>query len=318
MLSLHTFVNPTYSDNLGYKYGYQEFAQMSLMEVLQHNAPSLKAEVGYRVFCKFLTFVSSNWGFGLFIISLLMLRGYYSVIKLYSPSFFLSVLLIMVGPFLQSTFVLRQHLAMSIILFTYPTIINKRLLPYLLISITAVLFHQTALIFFPVYFLYHMPLKKFVIVAVTGFFVLYFFMSFFLSTVGHLAMETAAYGDNYFSQDMNSGSNFKAALLLGTLLVIRVLILKDNFYNEGITRLMSVVMVLGLIISVAGIGFIGTNRMNMYFTSTSFLFIPNTFYYLKNKKLSGIISFVYFMFMLFFIVKNSGDYSGIWFFSPNL
>lgn len=81
---------------------------------------------------------------------------------------------------------------------------------------------------------------------------------------------------------------------------------------------MSIVMVLGVIFSIAGVGFIGSSRMNMYFTSVSFLYIPNTFYYLKNKSLRDASCLGYFLFMLYFVIKNASDFDGIWFISPDL
>jgi len=318
MLILHTFVNPEYSDLLGYKYGYQEFAGMSFSDVLKHNAFSLKAEVGYRVFCKILTYISTNWVFALFVISVIILNGYYQTTKKYSPSYLFSVLFIMVGPFMQSTFVLRQHMAMGLLLLTYPFIMERKLMPYMLLCAAAFLLHQTAIIFLPVYFLYNLSKNKFAIVSAVAMVVLATSMSFFLTTAGRYAMGTASYGDYYFARDMQVGTNYKSALLMVVLLIIRVLILKKNFFNEGITRLMSIVLVFGTIFAITGIGYVGTSRMNMYFTAASFLYIPNTFYYLKDKTFRLLFNVGYFLFLLYFFVNNNADFEGIWFISPNI
>ena len=314
MLILHSFVNPDYCDNYYYGIGYKEISKMSFIDVLKYNA----SEVGFRVLCKLLAYVSTEWVFGLFAISVIMLSGYYLPTKRYSSSYLFSVLLILVDPFLQSTFVLRQHLAIAIILFSYLYVIEKKLIPYLLTCFIAFLIHQTALIFFPVYFLYHLSRNKFAIVSVIAFFILSTYMSYFLMMAGQLSMNTAGYGAYYFEQDSEAGTNNKMALLMVLLLVIRIVVIKEKFFDEGITRLMSIVMVLGTIFSITGIGFIGTSRLNMYFTSVSFLFIPNTFYYLKSKSLRGLSCFSYFLLMLYLVVKNASSFDGIWFITPNL
>lgn len=316
MILLHTFVNPDYSDNFSYRFGYNEIGHMDFVKVLHTNPPSLKAEVGYRLFNKILYYFSNEWLFGLFAISVLMLSGYYLVVKKYSNFYAISVLLIMIGPFMQSTFVLRQHLAMGIILFTYPFIIERKVIPYLLICFIAILFHQTAAIFIPVYFLYHLSGSKFTVVSVVCFLSLYFYMSFFLASAGEIAMETAGYGSSYFEIDEEKGTNLKTAFLLSFLFVIRLFILKKKFFEEGISRLLSILLTLGLIFSIAGTGFIGTNRMIMYFTSVQFLIIPNTFCYLKDRKLSYAGCYSYFFVLLYFFIKNADNFDGIWFFSP--
>lgn len=147
MTLLHTFINPEYSDLYGYKIGFNEYQDMPFLKVFNENAPSLKAETGYRVFCKVITLFTSEWRWAMFLISVVILSGYYFTIKHYSTMFWLSILLIMVGPFTQSLFVLRQHMAMGIILFTWPFILNKQIFPYMAICLLAISIHQTALIF---------------------------------------------------------------------------------------------------------------------------------------------------------------------------
>lgn len=318
MLVLHTFFNPEFSDNYSYKIGYQEFQSMSLIQVFRENSYSLKAETGYRVLCKLLSYISKEWRFGMFVISLIMLSGYYYAVKRYSSMIWLSVLLIMVGPFCQSLFVLRQHLAMGVILLAYPYILEKKLLPYLAICLIAISFHQTAAIFLPTYFLYHMKRSKTLnVVLVLAFITLYYTFSFFLTMSASLSMETASYGDYYLVESRGAGTNNKLALLMGSILILRFFLLRNHFYEKGINRLLSIMMILGTILATVGIGFIATARLNMYYSAASFLYIPNTLKYIKGKEMRVICGMGYFLFMLYFMVKNAdgSHMTEFWFFS---
>lgn len=318
MLILHTFFNPEYSDNYFYKIGYGEYQSMSLFEVLQENSPSLKAETGYRVLCKILTYISKDWVFGMFVISLIMLSGYYLVVRRYSSIAWLSVLIIMVGPFTQSLFVLRQHLAMGIILFSYPYILQKKIVPYLIICFLAISCHQTAAVFLPTYFIYNVRKPSYIITLfLVLFFLFYYYFSFFLSTAASIVMETVSYGDYYFEYDMESGTNNKMALLLVTLLIMRIILMKKDFFKEGINRLMSIIMIIGTIFSVVGIGLMATSRLNMYYSEAAFIYIPNTFQYVKKKEIRTMCGIGYFLFFFYFMIKNAsnGDMSEFWFFS---
>lgn len=317
MLLLHTFFNPEYFDNYWYKMGFYEYKSMSLVSVIKENAPSLKAETGYRILCKIITFITSDWRFAMFIIGAIMLSGYYLTSKLYSNMVWLSVLIIMVDPFLQSLFVLRQHLAMGIILLSYYFVINRRIIPYLLICFLAISIHQSAAVFLPIYFIYNLQLNikihlLFIIIAI----ILYNNFAYFLTTGASFAMATASYDEHFFEYDLQQGTNSKMAILLSVLLLLRIFLLKGDFYKEGINKLLSIILILGTTISIIGTGFVGTSRLNMYYSSASFLLIPNTLEYVRHKNVRTLYGILYFLFLLYFFVKNieTQDLKEFWFF----
>jgi len=317
MLLLHTFFNPEYSDNYYYKLGFSEYKSMSFANVVMHNSPSLKAETGYRILCKLVSYLTSNWVVCMFVISAIMLSGYYYSTKKYSKICWLSVLLIMTGPFVQSLFVLRQHLAVGVLLLSIPFILKRDIISYLLLCVLAISFHQTAAIFVPTYFIYNLRRTKVIYTLfILGFIVLYYYFSFFLTVSASLAMDTATYGDYYLEIDKNAGSNNKMALLMSSILVLRIIIMRKRFFKEGLNKLMSIIVISATIISIVGIGFIATNRLNMYYTAMSFLFIPNTFINIQRKKIRYLMCIFYFLFTLFFMVKNLQNESSevFWFF----
>lgn len=318
MLILHTFFNPEYLDKFWYKIAYREYSSMSFSNILTSNAPSLKAEIGYRLLCKLLNFISSEWIIGVFAFSVIMLSGYFVTTKKYSHMYWLSVLLIMVGPFNQSLYVLRQHMAMGIILLSYPCIIEKKVIPYLLLCFCAYMIHQTAAVFLPIYFIFNIKKSKTLVVLFLLLFVVFYYsFGYILSTSASYAMETAAYGDYLFEYDSEAGTNSKMAIFLTAVLALRIYLVRKDFFKEGINKLLSIILLLGVTVSFVGIGFPATSRLNMYFSQINFLIIPNTFQYVSSKERRTLLGLAYFFFLLYFVVRNSysQDMSDFWFFT---
>lgn len=91
-------------------------------------------------------------------------------IKKYSPNPFVSCLLLVgVGIFGFSMSGLRQTMALSFVFLAYPFILEKKLKHYLLCLFMAWVFHSSALIFFPAYWLnsYKIGAKQIIIIAIS-------------------------------------------------------------------------------------------------------------------------------------------------------
>lgn len=70
------------------------------------------------------------------------------------------VVYISFGFFSYSMCTLRQELAISIFMLFIPYLMNRRFLPYALGTLLAATFHLSVLICLPIYFIVHLPLKK--------------------------------------------------------------------------------------------------------------------------------------------------------------
>lgn len=302
---VHTFVNQDFSDLLYYKLGFYEISKMSWFDVLQRNAPSLKAEVGYRLYNKLISFFTDNFTVLLAISSFIILYGYYKIIKQYSPMVLLSILLLLVGPYMQSLFVLRQHMAIGIVLLSISYIIQRDIKHFLLCIIVAIGFHQTAAVFLPVYFIYGLKSNKTIsILMLLAFVSLPILMSVTLRFLGGLAAETASYG-NYYFETSSEGTNAKEFLLMSGLLILRYYIVRKHFFDDGINKLFSIISLLSVVFLFSGIGFIATNRLFLYYTCMQFVILPNTLSYLSKKGLRIIGGFSYLCFLLYFFTQDS-------------
>jgi hypothetical protein len=95
--------------------------------------------------------------------------------------------------------------------------------------------------------------------------------------------------------------------LLSAILLFRAVVMREHFFEEGINRLLSVVMVLGVIVYTAGMGFGLTSRIAMCFTNMTFLILPNTLQYIKSSSWQFACAIVYILFNSFFFFKSTSD-----------
>ena len=236
----------------------------------------------------------------------MIVSALYFSIERYSPIYWISVFVFIVDTFAQSLFILRAFLALSIYLFAFPAIINRKLLTYCLLALLAFSVHTTSVIFFPVYFLYGIKDWRYLIlttliltiVLIVGF---DFFLMFLIENVFQSYMYYIVNADNY------EGASWKMPALLSAILLFRIGVMRRHFFEEGCNRLLSLVLILAIVIYVAGMGFGLTSRMAMYFTNMTFLILPNTLKYLRSSSLQFLVAVVYILFNGFFFFRNASD-----------
>ena len=91
------------------------------------------------------------------------------------------------------------------------------------------------------------------------------------------------------------------------LLLMRMAALRKKFFDMGITRLLSILMILAFVVYTAGIGFGLTSRMAMFFTNMTFLILPDTVSHFKNKPLGIMVAIAYIVFNSYFFLRHASD-----------
>lgn len=304
LLIFRVFLN-IYSvpDLLSYEIGYKQISNMNLIKVPFGYISDIKMdEPGFRILMKIPSYLSSNFYFFLFCYSIVWLYGYFKVILKYSDYVILSILLLLVGSYNQSIFVIRQHMAILIVFMSYPYIINKSLRKYLLMIVLAFSMHQTALIALPLYFLYHIRNRKIlIIVFIVCTIFLYLGISFLLNYIG---MEVLDGYSSYVNSDIQTNST--GVFIIAIELFFYIFFLKKNVWDNGINRLLFIVLTFGFIVNLCGIGFNPTSRMTMYFTSVSFLSIPKTISYINSPLMRFAFMMSYLVLALYLCFYGSG------------
>ena len=162
----HAFKNPmTLSDIPDYAKAFDEAKQVSLSRVVSIGYESLKTEIGFAVVIKVLSSLFQSSQILFFLTSAFILSSVYFTVKKYSPLLWVSVFIFMTDSFPQSLFILRAFIAISIYLFAFPFIINRKMIPFLLFSGIAFSIHMSSIIFLPVYFLYGIKNWRFLLLV---------------------------------------------------------------------------------------------------------------------------------------------------------
>ena len=275
--------------------------------------PDVKSEWGWVFYTWLNSCISSDFYFLLLTTGAITLLGYFRTIYKYVPSyyFYLSVLIYVIGPYLQSFYVLRQHLAMGIMLFSYPYIINGKIWKFFAVTLISSTVHLTALFVVPLYFIYKIKNNRIFFLSILTYSAILLSIVLYIGDADDLIIDGY---NTYLRAGEDRFSNFTSAALLLGLLIFRVFILKKNMFCEGFTRLLSIIIIIGSINAVVGAGRVMfMSRLNMYYSQVFFLIWPNTISFIKNRTYRVIlaISYVFIMGILFILRFNkflTGNY----------
>lgn len=286
MLAFRTLLDINFLPDLpAYSSGYSQISQLPFSQVAVSELHSVKMpEVGFRLFMKIVSFISDRFDFFLLVYGLIWILGFRTVIKRYSPFVIVSILFLFLDVYLQSIFVLRQHLAFLIVLFSYKYIIEKKPVPYLISMAIAFSFHQSAIVAIPLYFFYHIRNRKtlfmaFVVTALVGYF-------YFSVVLRHMGDEVLVGMSSYIDSDKLT--NFTSFILVSLHLFFFIFFLRKNIFNEGINKVLFVSLVFGLLLSLLGVGYNPTGRLLLYMTGVSFIEIPVVMSYIKSGLLKNL------------------------------
>lgn len=297
LVIVHIFKDPYSLHDLAfYIDGFEEVSNHDFSYIFNGKVRSLKAEEGWLVLCKVLSLIWSNYFILFLVVSTIIVFAYYYTTKKYSPIYWLSVILFLTGTYIQSLYILRQHLAIAITLFTIPLIINKKLISYLFILALAFSIHHTAIIFLPIYFIYNgkAVFKWIAVIILLG----SFFVVGQLLDYTSLFLESTSISGYESYLESEAQTNWKMGAYLAALFLFRIYVMRKNCLNEGIDLLLTVLLFMATLVGIIGIGLSFTSRLNMYFSATTFLSIPNTAYHISNKNLKNL----YISLLLFFNV----------------
>lgn len=308
LISLRLFIDiHSLPDLYAYSLGYEQICKQSLIDVPFGEIYDVKMpEIGFRLFMKLISYLSDSFSFFLLIFGWIWFYLYYRQIRTFSPYIILSVVLLALGGYSQSLFVLRQHMAMAIAFCAFPYIIQHNLKKYLIVITIAFLFHQTAIVFFPIYFLYSINNNKklifsLIIVAIAAY-------SLFSILLSYFGIELLKGYESYVLVD-DEGTNSTGALISLCHLSAYVYFLRRHIFDEGINRLLFIILFLSTTLNFAGIGFVSTSRLLMYYSSIEFLVIPKTTSYIKNILIRNLYLSVVIALTLYMCFYGSGSMS---------
>lgn len=268
---------------------------------LDINSFSFKSEPGYDLYQSILLLLTNNYFWLFFFSGLIITFSYLNFIKKYSVNYLFSIFLfITLGQYTLFFNVLRQGIAISIVLIAAHYLIKKRPFKFLIYIILSSLFHVSALVLLPLYYLVYLKIN-----VITKM-VLAFFTSLIASNVViiYLAEDNAKYAGYTQKYEQASGTTtilFYVSLLIILYVISKIYKIKDEifirlfaFYAIGIALVFPLYML--------GTHPSGPLRLLYYFSWTLIILIPISLKKINNS-LIYIITIA--ICLIYFILSTS-------------
>ena len=270
-------------------------------------------EWGFKIYYFVLKLFSSNREFLFFVTAVLMISLHSTLIKKLSPLFGLSIFIYFCKFFLMSFVYLRQGLAMGIIWFAIPFLLDKKYGKAFLMVALAFFFHKSSLVFLPFLLIANYRFTAFQLISLT--FLLFVVV---VSPLGAYFTELLASssGNEKLARyaEKSTGINVFYALevlLFGVLAVLFKPIMYGSEHKNA------VLFYNGFVVYVWVILFALTNatfvRLAWYFFIFVPLALPTTLHVLKDVNLKQVfkVTLIVYYSAIFFrllLVYDGGDF----------
>ncbi|MFW1957334.1 EpsG family protein [Acinetobacter guillouiae] len=264
-------------------------------------------EYGYQLLDAFILHFSYNYFWLFFFTSIFVVTLYMTTIKKLSINYYYSVFIyISFGIYTFFFNGLRQGLAMSICFFCLPYLIEKRFVSYFIFVFIASLFHISALVMLPMYFLVNSKFRLEYKVMVC------FLISMLASQIliGYLAEGNNRY-EHYTQEAEKSGGYI--TLLFYTLIGIFVFALGKKYRSIDIKfnkfeQIFLCGLALVLPIALLGTDPSGPQRVLYYFVSTIIFLVP----YILNRFGSSYVNILFIIFSLIYFLLITMRFSNLY------
>lgn len=285
---------------------------------IYYNGLSVVSNEKDKLFYYITYFIIKITGYNPMVYLLIMAMPYiFSVgilINKYSKNIFLSFIIFMSIHYYEISFTLmRQVIAMAILLFSFDALKDKKLIKFILIVLLASLFHQMALVFllaYPVSLLNEKNKKKFIIIIILS-----FIISIFLpSNVKKLANNFFD-GNDRFSKYTTSTYSMTTNLILFFMCLLFTLV--GMFYirkqkkeekksNSDVDNLLLLMSILASSFAPFTTIIREFSRITYFFGIYNICILPNALNYEKNNNVKYILYYVSTIIFISYFLLNMG------------
>ena len=299
------FVEPTSMPDLdSYWDSFVELSEINLLIPGEIDAYQFihKEEVGFMFFSRSVSFFTSDYNIFLLVYGVIWLLIYFYVLVKYSNNIYLSFVILFLLIYGQSLFVLRQHMAIPLILLSYDAVIRKKLFLFIFLVVLASLFHLTAIISLPVYFMYqHCKTYNVVIVSFLFLFVALFLVNRIELVNRFMFLDYSS----YIQGDIDGGPNFPLYISL-FFAISYFLLLGKKVFQEGINKLVLILIIIDVILNSVSTTFTLVTRLALYYHVAIIFIVPLITKSIKNSYVK--IFFVSFVVLIFIYIQFLGGF----------
>jgi len=298
-------------------------AYIGLFENVDNIFYLLAFEPGFYYLNYFVAAINGSYTLVLVIQALIIYSLHYHIFRKYSISPFVS-LMIWFGFYMGSIFFVRFNVALALTLFSFIFIEERKFWKFLICVVIAFLFHRSAILFIPAYFLYNKSFTRKQIL-------LWMFLSFFLSiffdiglkflgqiNLGAISEKALTYGEagsEYAEEPTRSafqimlvGSSYRIMLLL-LIIVFFYDLYKENITFRGLFNLYFAGMCIFVIITPVSVS---VARMAQFYEYFQFLLIPFFIMSFKYRSNRNLVLFCVFLFYLMRLRSNVSFYEDLY------
>lgn len=199
--------------------------ELTLPEMLHH-----KFEIGYVLLCWLIERVFGDQRLLVTVVGLLILVPYTRSFEVETEEPMVAMMAFMaLGMYLSAMIFWRQFIAMAILTYACRFIRQQKLLPFLITVLVAMSFHKVAVVFLPLYLLYHVPVTKWLLLAGVAVAV---FLNFFGEPI--IRFGIAFIYPSYSNQDMESRGGYTLLTMMWVVVLLGYWLLKEKMDDPKI------------------------------------------------------------------------------------
>lgn len=240
-----------------------------------------------------------------FLTSLMLVMWFYKGIKKMSPHFYVSVaLFIICGFYYESANIVRQFIAISILFYSYPYLLEGKITKYLLWSAFAALFHVSVLIILPIILLSRFRYS--IMLLLSGIIISFALGNSLLNLIVNFVMPSFSAIElyQYDVDDFDAGVGSGVLKLFYNLFILAILALyhycksskSDPYFHMFLNM-----VIFGVILYNTFYLFQPARRLYLYFFTYLIILIPYCMDYFKKSSqyiTIGITSLIFFAFLI--------------------
>lgn len=246
-------------------------------------------ENGYILLNKLIGMFTDNEIYLFAITTFIILYGFYHQFNKYSVNIWLSVLMfVTAGSYYASFNITRQILTVAIIFMGSKFLYERKFFKYLLVVILATLFHKSAIIMLPFYFIlnFRINLRNMFFILAGSVFIILFFDSI-LAFVQNYAYDN--YTEDAYGMD---GQRFTNAVLPLALLIFSFFHIKKLENKNTMHRIWFNAVIFYAVFFIIALQVEMLKRIGYFFAPYALLLIPYIFSRMQDKHLRVIYMMV--------------------------
>ncbi|KIO70372.1 EpsG family protein [Caldibacillus thermoamylovorans] len=266
-------------------------------------------ENGYVILNKLVSFMSNNEQIIIIATSFIILIGIFYFIYKNSLNFTFSIYLFLSLYFYLISFnLIRQFIAISILLMGFHLIEKRKFFKYLIVVVIASTFHQPAILMIGLYFLYNLKLNAKNLTLIIGSAILLLVSFNYIMELIFIVFPGYEY---YIGTSYLEGSGLLTTLISGSILFFGVFI-KLTYKSDKKFDFLLIIMIVSFLVSALSMYITLFNRLGYYFSIFNIIFIPYAIYLVKDQNVKIIYSSViYIITFLYFLFRLAGDFQQV-------